>query len=336
MGTTRRADGASPPAEPLAARRVGATYLDVPCVAAHRCRHGARRWDDIWHLEAHHSTALEGNTLVLREVTVLLEQGRPVGSKPLRDYLEVEGYGEAARWVYSQGLRTELDCAALLTVAEVRHVHHLTMRLVWAVAPHERAGPDEDPGSFRRHDIAPFPDGMRPPTWPLVDVELRHWVNDVRALPDDALVPWPERLARLHAAFERVHPFLDGNGRTGRLLLNLILVRRGYPPLVVLKQHRPPYLAALARADSGDAGPLGEIVARAITENLNRFVLPAVAGPARVVPLAALVSDDLSLAALRQAAQRGRLEAQQRDDGTWLSSSHAVAVYRASRGQRRP
>ena len=105
---------------------------------------------------------------------------------------------------------------------------------------------------------------------------------------------------------------------------------------MVLKQHRPAYLAAPARADDGDDGPLGEMLARAITENLNRFVLPTVAGPGRLVPLAALVTGDLSLAALRQAAQRGRLEAYRRDDGTWLSSGDAVERYRASRGRRHP
>ena len=54
-------------------------------------------WSDIWHLEAHHSTALEGNTLVLHEVQALLDQGRAVGAKPLREYLEVRGHGDAAR-----------------------------------------------------------------------------------------------------------------------------------------------------------------------------------------------------------------------------------------------
>ncbi|MCJ7795468.1 MAG: Fic family protein, partial [Thermoleophilia bacterium] len=57
-------------------------------------------WDDVWHLEAHHSTALEGNTLALREVEQLLDQGRAVGAKELKDYMEVLGYSEAARWVY--------------------------------------------------------------------------------------------------------------------------------------------------------------------------------------------------------------------------------------------
>jgi hypothetical protein len=62
-------------------------------------------WSDIWHLEAHHSTALEGNTLVLREVEVLLDKGRAVGAKPLREYMEVQGYGNAARWVYARSTR---------------------------------------------------------------------------------------------------------------------------------------------------------------------------------------------------------------------------------------
>ncbi|GIH69104.1 PIN domain-containing protein [Sphaerimonospora thailandensis] len=55
-------------------------------------------WSDIWHQEAHNSTAIEGNTLVLQEVEKLLEEGRAVGAKPLKDYMEVRGYGDAARW----------------------------------------------------------------------------------------------------------------------------------------------------------------------------------------------------------------------------------------------
>jgi hypothetical protein len=61
-------------------------------------------WSDIWHLEAHHSTALEGNTLVLREVEVLLDKGRAVGAKPLREYMEIQGYGNAAHWVYAHAV----------------------------------------------------------------------------------------------------------------------------------------------------------------------------------------------------------------------------------------
>ncbi|MEV4412467.1 Fic family protein [Catellatospora sp. NPDC049609] len=299
-------------------------------------------WDDIWHLEAHHSTALEGNTLVLREVQALLDQGRAVGAKQLSEYTEVQGYADAARWVYQQALDPDTwHDGELLNLREVRHVHHMAMTPVWDVSPHPHATDREAPGNFREHDIHPFPGGMTPPTWPLVPPQLEQWIHDVNLSADvlkgDAAptAPVPEVLARLHNGFERIHPFLDGNGRTGRLLLNLILVRLGYPPVIIFKRQREAYLAAMRRADLGEYGALGELVARAMYDNLVRFIVPNVAGPARLVPLASLVDREFSLAALRQAAQRGRLEAVQGPDGTWLSSRKAVDAYRAGRHTRR-
>lgn len=296
-------------------------------------------WSDIWHLEAHHSTALEGNTLVLREVAVLLDKGRAVGAKPLREYMEVQGYGNAARWVYAHAIdpgdwRTD----ALITMHEVRQVHSLAMSPVWQVAPHPDATDREGPGMFREHDIRTFGAGMTPLSWPLVPARVQDWIDETNAAADDISgdggVSLPETLARLHDGFEKVHPFIDGNGRTGRLLLNLLLVRLGYPPVIVLKQQRPAYLAAMERADGGDYGPLGEILARAMYDNLNRFIVPSLAGPARLVPLAALADKELSLPALRQAVQRGRLDAVQGADGIWRSSRKALEEYRRTRQRR--
>lgn len=297
-------------------------------------------WDDIWHLEAHHSTALEGNTLVLRQVQMLLDQGRAVGAKPLKEYNEVQGYADAARWVYRQALDPgEWHDGRLLTIGEVRQIHHTAMTPVWDVAPHPDATKREGPGNFREHDIHPFSAGMVPPSWPLVPARLQEWVDQVcvvgKQFGDGDGPPLPERLARLHNTFEQIHPFIDGNGRTGRLVLNLILVRLGYPPVIIFKKQRDAYLSAMQRADAGDPGSLGELIARAMHDNLNRFIVPNVAGPARLVPLAALVDKEFSLPALRQAAQRGRLEAYQGADGIWRSSRKAVEAYRSSRHQRK-
>lgn len=299
-------------------------------------------WDDIWHREAHHSTALEGNTLVLREVQELLNQGRAVGAKPLREYNEVRGYADAAKWVYSQALEpASWHDGRLLTLTEVRHVHRTAMTPAWDVSPHPEATDREGPGSFREHDIQSFSAGMTPPSWPLVPARVEQWVEDVCAagdrIDDEGLGrPLPEELARLHNEFEQIHPFIDGNGRVGRLLLNLTLVRLGYPPVIIFKRQREAYLTALQRADAGDYGALGELIARAMYENLNRFIVPNVAGPVKLVPLPALVTKDLSLAALRQAAQRGRLDAVPGTDGIWRSSRKAVDAYYRSRRRKGP
>jgi hypothetical protein len=176
---------------------------------------------------------------------------------------------------------------------------------------------------------------MRPPDWPEVPALSSDWVrraSELRHAPG----PFPGALAALHAEFERIHPFLDGNGRVGRLLTNLLLIRLGYPPAIIRKAERTRYLHHLRKADAGDPGPLGEFLARAIIDTLMRFIVPAVAGPARLVPLAALATPRLSIRALRAAAERGRLRAQRDERGQWRSTRRWVNEYGANRYKRSP
>jgi fido (protein-threonine AMPylation protein) len=292
-------------------------------------------WRGIWLEEAHHSTAIEGNTLVLKQVEALLAEGRAVGNKELSEYLEVRGYADGADWVYGRGIQAGTwSEGELISLAELRHVHRLSMTPVWDVAPHPHATDREGPGSFREHDIENFPAGMRPPSWPEVPALVGDWINDAQALREADRSTLPQTLADLHARFERIHPFLDGNGPTGRLVLNLLLVRLGIPPAIIYKGDRARYLAALRRADQGDLGPLGEFLARAVLNNLYKFVVPAIAGPARLVPLPALATHQLSANALRVAAVRGRLKAAKAADGTWRSSRAWVDEYHATRYKR--
>ena len=292
-------------------------------------------WKGIWLEEAHHSTAIEGNTLVLKQVEQLLAEGRAVGNKELREYMEVRGYANAADWVYTHGLTPESwSNDELISLTELRHVHTLAMAPVWDVAPHPDATPEERPGSFRRHDIQPFPEGMQPPPWTEVPPAIDEWLKQAQALPSTDELKLPEALAGVHSRFEQIHPFLDGNGRIGRLVLNLLLIRLQYPPAIIYKGDRARYLKGLRRADQGDYGVLGEFLARAVLDNLYKFIVPAIAGPARLVPLPGLASDDVSMNALRVAAIRGRLKAQKAADGTWRSSRLWVDEYKASRESR--
>ena len=290
-------------------------------------------WTAIWYEEAHNSTAIEGNTLVRKQVEQLLGEGRAVGNKELKEYLEVRGYADAAKWVYGQALDPGTWAGhELLTLTEVRHVHEMALAPVWDVAPHPHAGDDERPGSFRKHDIQAFPKGMTPPPWTDVPSMIGDWVTALNTAPS---VPQPiVAIAEAHDRFEQIHPFIDGNGRTGRLLTNLVLVRLGYAPAIIYKRDRNRYLAALRAADAGESGALAEMFARAVLDNLYRFIVPAVAGPNRLVPLAALTTKQLSEGALRVAANRGRLRAQKGADGHWRSTRAWVTEYERSRQRR--
>lgn len=306
-------------------------------------------WEEIWNEEAHHSTAIEGNTLLLKQVRVLLETGMVTGpARELREILEVQAYAEAARWVYSQALPgTDWRDGSQINLTELREIHRLVVEPVWRHFPPDEFVQEEGPGSFRRHNIAPLASGLRPPDFTEVPQLVSDWITSANEITADA--PAMVRLARLHAAFEQIHPFRDGNGRTGRLVLNLLLVRQGYPPAVILKQQRVKYLQALRRADpmkhvgaltmlmpegdvaqQPDVGPLAELLARAVKTSIDRFLLPGLAGPHRLLPLSALASEHVSPLALRRAAEKGRLIATQQE-GRWYSSKQAVSRYLASR-----
>lgn len=292
-------------------------------------------WRGIWHEETHNSTAIEGNTLLLQQVRTLLEQGRAVGNKELREYLEVQAYADAAQWVYQQAVGGgDWTGDEVLTLTELREVHRLVVEPVWAHFPPDGLHPDEGPGSFRRHELAAFPGGMQPPPFVAVPGLISDWLSLVSdgPAPDEHLM---EHLALLHSRFETIHPFRDGNGRTGRLVVNLLLVRRGYPPAIIYNRERPRYIDALIRADRhGDVGAMAELIARSVNDGINKFLLPSLAGPHRLVPLSALGSSTLTAPALRLAAERGRLRAQ-RQNGRWYSTRQWVDGYAGSRYRRR-
>ncbi len=296
-------------------------------------------WDDIWQEETHHSTAMEGNTLVLRQVKVLLDEGRAVGNKELREYLEIEGYAAAAKWVYHQAIRRNWDAESatppgLVSLADLKEIHTLVMGPVWRIFPPEGAGITEGPGAFRECEVESLREGFRPPPWITVRPQLDEWLEVVGAGPHNG-AHFLEYVAEAHASFERIHPFRDGNGRVGRLVMNLLLVRNGAPPAILDKRVRVKYLRSLERADNGESGPLAELIARSARDSVERFLLPALAGPQRLVPLRSLASKELSHQALLSAAKRGRLQAT-KIGGGWYSSQHHVNDYRDSRHQGRP
>ena len=292
-------------------------------------------WADIWIEETHNSTAIEGNTLRRKQVQLLLEEGVVTGSThELKEWMEAKAYGEAARWTYEGAYRAQVEDKNTITESDLRRIHHLTVESVWVHFPPEGLRSDEAPGSYRTGDIEPLRPDFAPPPPSIVPALAGDWIKETNQGPPGNchLI---EHLAERHAAFERIHPFPDGNGRAGRLVLTMLLVQNGYPPAIIYKGERKRYLVALQRADNGDPGALAELLARSVREGIYRFLMPNLAGPLSIVPLAGLADGELSRAALVGAAQRGRLKAN-KYGGTWYSTRQWVDEYKASRQPGRP
>jgi cell filamentation protein, protein adenylyltransferase len=272
----------------------------------------------IWIDDVHNSTAIEGNTMTRAQVADLVERRRV--SADLIETLEVEGYAEAADWVYRNA--SAFEGVPSSTVAEI---HEHAMTLVWEVDP----PPTRDrPGAWRLSGVRVRNlDVSLPPSIP---ADLDSWSRSTRNLTEHAIL----HAAVHHAWLERIHPFVDGNGRVGRLVLNFMLIQAGYPPAVILATQRRRYLQALRTTDGGNPNPLAEVIARAVRGTLSRFLIPNLAGEARLVPLSALASQGpYSAAYLRQLVGSGRLRAV-REGRLYLSSRAWLNDYIVNRDPR--
>jgi fido (protein-threonine AMPylation protein) len=225
----------------------------------------------------------------------------------LTEALDVEGYAEAADWVYRHA--AEYEGVPMYVVSEV---HKRIVQLAWHLDP---PSTHDQPGAWRTTDVKVS--RVRVSIPPAIPADIDEWSRSTTRLVKIHPVV---HAAAHHAWLERIHPFVDGNGRVGRLILNFMLIQRGYPPAVILKEHRLQYLRALRNADSGNPNPLAEVVARSISAALMRFLIPNLAGEVKLVPLSALASEGpYSADYLRQLAINGRLRSV-REGRLYLSS----------------
>lgn len=273
----------------------------------------------IWIDDVHNSTAIEGNTMTRAQVENVVER-RPIQAA-LFEALDVEGYAEAADWVY----RNAPDYQGVPKVV-VSEIQKRIVQLAWHVDP---PATHDEPGAWRQTDVRVG--RVRVSLPPAIPADLDDWSHSTADIGETHPIV---HAAFHHAWLERIHPFVDGNGRVGRLILNFMLIQRGYPPAVILKGRRAAYLNALRIADTGNPNQLAEVVARSVSGALARFLIPKLAGEARLVPLAALATDGpYSAAYLRQLALRERLRVV-REGQLYLSSRAWLNEYIEQRDPR--
>lgn len=201
------------------------------------------------------SNALEGNSLTEIETKVLLEDGLTVGGKPLRDTFEAVGH--AAAYDYMFGLLGERR----ITVEDIRTLHRLFFKSI----DEERAGVWRDINIIVTGSEYEFPS---PDELPGHIDSLGEWIEGER----DAMHP-VRFAAMLHLKFVTIHPFVDGNGRVARLLLNTALIQDGYMLAVVPPILRTDYLSAVRRyQQKGDVELFCDFVAERVLESEKEIV----------------------------------------------------------------
>lgn len=202
----------------------------------------------------YHSNAIEGNTLTLRETKVVLE-GITVGGKSMREHFEAINHRDAIFFVEAIVSSNEP-----LSERHIKDIHALVLR-----------GVDSDEaGRYRRENVVISGASTTPPDFlhlPEQMQGLQDWYAGSTGMNPIA------RSAELHARFVEIHPFVDGNGRTGRLLQNLELMKSGYPPAVIRKEDRLRYYDALdAACVTRDFNDITELVAEAVSRSLGTYL----------------------------------------------------------------
>jgi Fic family protein len=204
----------------------------------------------------YHSNAIEGSSLTLRETQLVLQHGLTVGGKSLREHLEAVNHQHAIHFVASLADKDEP-----ITEYIVRSIHALVLRTI----------DDEEAGRYRRVQVYITGSEYVPPepvAVPGLMADLGNWLNSDEA----GALHTVERATLAHFRLVHIHPFTDGNGRTARLLMNLVLMRAGYPPAVIRVEHRPAYYDALDAAHEGDTEPFVRLVVKAVERSLDTWL----------------------------------------------------------------
>jgi Fic family protein len=199
------------------------------------------------------SNAIEGNTLTRSETAIVLEKGITIGGKPLKDHLEAIGHRDALAFV-----RTLAAPGEPVREIDIREIHRLILAQV----------DPEEAGRYSRHQrmiagsslVLPSPAEI-----PAAMGDFAAWLAGAPAGFDTAFAA--------HARLVAIHPFGDANGRTARLLMNLLLMRAGFPPVVIGPEHRSAYIDALQALQlRADAEPYQRFMIERLEASLNNHL----------------------------------------------------------------
>jgi Fic family protein len=271
----------------------------------------------------YNSNAIEGNSLTLKETFLVINEGITVKGKALKDHLEAKDHHDALEFLYDL---VEPQKKPTLSEHLIRQLHQLVMKKSdekWA-------------GKFRNSNVIIAGSTHTPPSAPTIKRHMEKLVNYFKI--NQRKLHSIELAAIIHHKLVYIHPFLDGNGRSARLVMNLLLMRKSYPLSIILKQDRQRYYHVLSQADVGSYSHLVRFIALTVERSLDIYLNTLTPSSKQIEKFISLSQaakhSPYSTKYLNLLARLGKLEAH-KQGRNWLTSIEAVNRYIKTRQRKR-
>jgi Fic family protein len=268
----------------------------------------------------YNSNGIEGNTMTLQETKMVIKEGMTVKGKSLREHFEAVNHNDAIEY-----LESLISDKYILKETDILELHHLVLQRI-----------EKDfLGRFRTSGVRISGANFVPPNALKVSdliSDLINWVNHESKDLNTVI-----KATIFHHRFVWIHPFFDGNGRTVRLAFNLLLMKEGFPPAIILKNDRKKYYDALNRANNGDYSKLLLLVLQALERSLDIYVSSLSNSYENYQTIANIVNDPeipYGQEYISLLVRQGKIDAF-KEQRNWLTSKDAILDYIENRSRKR-
>jgi Fic family protein len=268
----------------------------------------------------YNSNSIEGNTMSLRETQMVLQEGITIKGKSLREHFETHNHDKAIDYLFSI-----VNDDYMLRSIDILSLHGLVLRSI----------EDDFAGRLRNGGVRISGANFVPPNANKVSDLLDELIDFINTNPlglNDI-----ELAAVFHHKLVWIHPFFDGNGRTVRLAMNLLLMRCGFPPAIILKNDRKKYYEALNQANGGNYQKLTLLMCQALERTLNIYINALPGNDTEYISISNLVQEpDMPYGQeyISLLARQGKIDAY-KEGRNWLTTREAVENYMATRKRKR-
>lgn len=204
----------------------------------------------------YNSNAIEGSTLTFSETKVILNEGLAIGGKKMSEHLEAINHKEAIDFI------EEISIENKISEKTIKDLHYIILKGIDS----KYAGVYRDkPVGVQKSDgtIHHFCEPLK------IHEEMVLFVDSINKYIGNSII----KAADAHLNFVSIHPFIDGNGRTARLLMNLILLNAGFPPAVIKMSNRADYILSIEKAQNeGDLNDFYIVIAAALLESMDKYI----------------------------------------------------------------